>query len=173
MFSPNVVKADESLASELVKQQARQFCGTEAYEESNEMEEPNGDFETLASAFVNQTATSKSGSTFILPTGKFKRFGYCHTYTGHMARSNGSIGHAIGPKTQLKYAYTPAKTMKIAMEVINSQNTLVPDGGGYYYKQIYSPTDGQVVKVVFHTTPDFEGGAFSKYKYVIITMYPV
>jgi len=123
----------------------------------------------------NQTATSISGSKFILPFEPYERYGYCHIFEGHMADANGTKNRIVRTnKNQFVYAYSPEKTMKIAMEVINNTSSILRnEGNGRFHKEIYSPTDGQVVRVAYNRTDNFAGGKFIGHNYVIVSMFPI
>lgn len=189
VFGTGTAEANQDLLSEMVKKDANLYCGSATFsviqEETfqddviqdemlqDEKFEIDTDMTKSSSLFVDKTATSKSGSKIIMPAVSAAKYGYCHLYKDHMKRSNGKLSNVIGTKTQFKYAYYPDKTMKIALEVINLQNTLIDQGNGRYRKEVYSPLAGQKVRVVFNSTSDFAGGKYSKYKFVIVTMYPI
>lgn len=167
VFGLNVetAKADP-LLSALVKQEANYFCGSSA--------RFSGESQANSSNFTSQVRTSKSGSSIILHHGQFKNYGYCHVYSGHMKLADNTKNNVeyIGGKykSQFQYASFPSKAMTIAMEVINTDKSL-EGTGTRRTKEIYSPTEGQRVKVVLHQGSDFSG--FSSYDWVIISMYPV
>ncbi len=190
-FGSGSADANADLLSEVVKKDANQFCGTLTFSvdeqiSQNTVQEGAMQEELIqdekfeidtnaakAGAFVNKTATSKSGSTIILPAVSGVKYGYCHIYNDHMKRANGKLNYKIGTKSQFQYAYYPDKAMAIALEVINLQNTLISEGDGRYRKEIYSPLAGMKIRVSFNLTSNFDGGKYTKYKFVIVSMYPI
>lgn len=166
-FGTGTAKANEYFASELLKERANHYCGFVSLVNTSDEKIQN------QGGFSNQTAMSKTGSKIILPFVPYEKYGYCHMFRDHMEKSNGTLKNKIGSKTQFKYAYGSEKTMKIAMEVINLQINKEPDGVDRYTKEIKSPTEGQVVKVVLNRTYNFAGGVYSGHDYVIVSMYTV
>ncbi|MCM0623074.1 hypothetical protein AB0Y38_09155 [Lysinibacillus capsici] len=191
---PVTAKANDDILSELVKKEAQDYCGVYTLSPMDgfePIEVPEGEIPTdeinfaeeneamkAASPMKDQVATSSSGSKIVMPAAKTRNYGYCHIYEYHMKFSKGKIKYETQVnnewKSQFKYAYYPAKSMDIAMEVINGTDELLKDPTvkDRYTKEFISFKEGQRVRVAIQKGSSWSG-SYSKYDWIIVSMFPV